>query len=200
VGLQLGAICVVLQTILSGISELPFTTFILMMLPIHLAIGIVEGLATAAVVVFVFKARPEILRSASLATPIGSISTKNIVIVFFALAVITGGGLSWFASSHPDGLEWSMAKTSGLEELESPSNRIHETLSGVQEKTAILPDYGFKTTASESSGGEPVAAENHEAWPAVNAGTSVSGIGGGTLTLILAVVIGFVLRRRNQGV
>lgn len=200
VGLQLGALSVVLQTILSGISELPFTTFILMMLPIHLAIGIVEGLATAAVVVFVFKARPEILRSASQSAPIGNVSVKNIVAGFLALAVITGGGLSWFASSHPDGLEWSMAKTSGLEELESPSNRIHETLSGVQKKTAILPDYGFKTSTSEPSAVEPVEAENHESWPAVNAGTSVSGIVGGTLTLGLAVVIGFVLRRRNQGV
>lgn len=200
VGLQLGAFSVVLQTILSGISELPFTTFILMMLPIHLAIGIVEGLATAAVVVFVFKARPEILRSASQSDPIGNIPIKNIIIGFLALAVITGGGLSWFASSHPDGLEWSMAKTSGLEELESPANRIHKTLSGVQETTAFLPDYGFKKPASEKTGEALAETENQEAWPAVNAGTSVSGIVGGTLTLVLAVVIGFVLRRRNQGV
>ena len=32
------------QTLLSGISELPFGTFVLVMLPIHFAIGIVEGL------------------------------------------------------------------------------------------------------------------------------------------------------------
>ena len=41
--LQLGAFSVVLETLLSDKSELPFGTFLLMMQPIHLAIGIVEG-------------------------------------------------------------------------------------------------------------------------------------------------------------
>ncbi|MEJ2040022.1 MAG: energy-coupling factor ABC transporter permease, partial [Desulfosarcinaceae bacterium] len=61
VGLQLGAFGVVLETVFSGISELPFGTFVLLMQPIHLAIGIVEGLVTAAVVGFVWKARPELV-------------------------------------------------------------------------------------------------------------------------------------------
>ena len=52
-GVMLGAFSVVLETEASGISELPFRTFVLMMLPIHLAIGVVEGVATAAVVSFV---------------------------------------------------------------------------------------------------------------------------------------------------
>ena len=53
IGLQLGAFSVVLETTASGISELPFGSFVLLMSPVHLAIGIVEGLATAAVVAFV---------------------------------------------------------------------------------------------------------------------------------------------------
>jgi cobalt/nickel transport system permease protein len=64
VGLQLGAFSVGLETEASGISELPFSTFVLMMLPINLAIGVVEGLATAAVISFVAKARPEALPAA----------------------------------------------------------------------------------------------------------------------------------------
>ena len=47
-GLQLGALAVVLQTVASGISSLPVPAFLGLMLPIHLAIGVVEGLATAA--------------------------------------------------------------------------------------------------------------------------------------------------------
>ena len=47
--LQLGAFSVVLETTVSGITELPFGAFCGMMLPIHLAIGLVEGLITAAV-------------------------------------------------------------------------------------------------------------------------------------------------------
>jgi len=55
-GLQLGAFAVVLETASSGITALPFSTFVVLMQPIHLAIGIVEGIVTAAVVAFVHKA------------------------------------------------------------------------------------------------------------------------------------------------
>ena len=56
----------VLETYFSGISELPLATFLVMMLPIHLGIGLVEGLVTAGVVLFVKQAQPELLtRNAS---------------------------------------------------------------------------------------------------------------------------------------
>jgi len=41
IALQLGAFSVVLETFSSGRSELPFSTFVLLMQPIHLAIGFV---------------------------------------------------------------------------------------------------------------------------------------------------------------
>lgn len=59
--LQLGAFSVTLQTLASGVTELPFGVFVATMQPIHLAIGAVEGLITAAVLVFIYKARPELL-------------------------------------------------------------------------------------------------------------------------------------------
>src|SRR5512138_2303782 len=52
VALQLGALSVVVETVASGVSDLPFGPFAALMLPIHLAIAVVEGLVTAAVVVF----------------------------------------------------------------------------------------------------------------------------------------------------
>ena len=58
--LQLGALSVVIETSLSGVTELPFGAFLALMQPIHLAIGAVEGLITAAVLVFVYNARPEL--------------------------------------------------------------------------------------------------------------------------------------------
>ena len=119
IGLQLGAFSVVLETVFSGISELPFSAFVLLMQPIHLAIGIVEGIVTAAVVMFVWNARPEILDAAAHLKQIGQISIKKVLIGLLVAAVIIGGALSWFASANPDGLEWAMFKTSGVEELES---------------------------------------------------------------------------------
>jgi cobalt/nickel transport system permease protein len=193
VGLQLGAFSVVLETKASGISELPFSTFVLMMLPIHLAIGVVEGLATAAVISFVARARPEALQTAPSAG--ATVSLRPVLIGLAIAAVVTGGVASWFASTHPDGLEWSMAKVSGKEELESPEAGIHESLAKVQEKTAFLPDYGFKS--AEAASGEHAAAPEAEPWPAVNAGTSVSGIVGGLMTLVLACLAVFALRARS---
>lgn len=109
VGLQLGALSVVLQTFFSGISELPFRTFLLFMQPIHLAIGIMEGALTAAVVTFVWKARPEIL---GVSIRPSCLSMEKILIIFLAAAIVIGGVLSRFASTQPDGLEWAIEKTS----------------------------------------------------------------------------------------
>ncbi len=196
-GLQLGALSVVLQTVASGISELPFKTFVLLMQPIHLAIGLAEGLVTAGVVSFLLRARPEILESAAGRKPIG-VSIRGALAGLAAAAVLTGAALSWFASANPDGLEWAMLKTSGKEELES-SGKVHGLLAALQEKTAFLPDYSFKapeTAAREAAAPEssPGASMPPPAWPAVDAGTSLSGLIGGLLVLALAMLAGFALK------
>jgi cobalt/nickel transport system permease protein len=188
VGLQLGAFGVVLETLFSGKTELPFGTFVLLMQPIHLAIGIVEGMVTAAVVSFVWKARPEIMEKAAMNQALGNLSIKKVMIGLAVMAVFTGAVLSWFASSHPDGLEWSMFRSSGKEELES-SDPIHKKLAALQEKTAFLPDYGFKTSGNEVQ---------TEKWPTVSEGTSVSGLVGGALTLLLSVFMGFMINVKNK--
>lgn len=196
IGLQLGAFSVVLETVASGISELPFKTFVLLMQPIHLAIGFIEGLITTAVVTFVWQARPEVLDASSRKTSLRSIPMKKVLAGLALATVVTGGVFSWFASSYPDGLEWSMAMTSGSEELEAPEGGIHAALSALQEKIAFLPDYGFrKAPANENE----TAAEERAHWPAVDPGTSVSGLVGGSLTLLLAGMAGILLRRLSSG-
>jgi len=198
VGLQLGAFGVVLETGFSGISELPFSTFVLIMQPIHLAIGVVEGLVTAAVLSFVWKARPEVMEIASGHQPIGQIPMKKVLLGLGIAAVFTGGVLSWFASAKPDGLEWSMLKVSGKEELAGRIG-VHHTLGALQKKTAFLPDYGFKKPEHEGAAAEGAAKEEAApAWPAPDAGTTTSGIVGGLLTLLVAVAIGFILKKRAK--
>jgi cobalt/nickel transport system permease protein len=188
-GLQLGAFCVVLETMASGISELPFGTFVLMMLPIHLAIGVVEGLASAAVIMFIHSMQPELVTGTVSAS--GSFSIKKTAAAILAAAIVIGGFFSWFASTHPDGLEWSMFKTAGVEELVKPDRSIYGTLESIQKKMAILPDYSFRSRA------EGEAAESGQSWPEANAGTSVSGILGGLSVLALVVIAGLLLRRRK---
>ena len=189
VGLQLGAFAVVLETVASGISDLPFRTFVLLMQPIHLAIGAVEGLATAAVVSFVVRARPEALAAEEARRPL-----RPVLAGLLAAAVLLGGVASWFASGQLDGLEWSIEKTSGHDEVEAPDAGIHSELADLQQKTAFLPDYGFKAGAEGTE--EP--AEDAEAWPAVSAGTSVAGLAGGLITLAAASLIGYILKARHR--
>ncbi|HBW36536.1 MAG TPA: cobalamin biosynthesis protein CbiM, partial [Desulfosporosinus sp.] len=107
IGLQMGAFGVVLETLFSGKTELPFGTFVLLMQPIHLAIGAIEGLVTAAVVTYIWNSRPEIIERASSGEAIGNVTIKKVVARLVIVAVLTGVGLSWFASSNPDGLEWA---------------------------------------------------------------------------------------------
>lgn len=193
VGLQLGAFSVVLETVASGISELPFKTFLLLMQPIHLAIGLVEGLVTAAVVSFVWNARPEILQRAAENRPMTGLSLKKVLVCLALAAILTGGALSWFASGYPDGLEWSMAKTFGAEEIAAPESGVHGALASLQEKLAFLPDYGFRKTGGEEE--NAAEAEESSQWPAVDPGTTVSGLVGGALTLVLAAMVGIILRK-----
>jgi cobalt/nickel transport system permease protein len=109
VGLQLGALAVVLETTLSGVTDLPFSTFLLLMQPVHLAIGVVEGLVTAAVVLFVYRAQPELLERAAARRSLRGLRLGPLVVAFAVAAVVAGVGLSRLASTRPDGLEWSVA-------------------------------------------------------------------------------------------
>jgi cobalt/nickel transport system permease protein len=195
IGLQLGAFGVVLETVFSGISELPFRTFVLLMQPIHLAIGIVEGMVTAAVVTFVWKAHPEILSATQQFSPIGKPDMRKVLVGLSVAAAIAGGALSWFASANPDGLEWAIFRTSGKAEPAS-ADPVHVSSALIQEKTAVLPDYGFKKSGSfeETRPGPELPAKR--SWPAVDPGTSLSGLVGGALTLGMVFLIGFLVKRR----
>jgi len=192
IGLLAGALGVVLETVFSGITSLPFKSFVLLMLPVHLAIGIVEGLVTAAVVIFVFKTDPGLIFVFSKKSQSPKAFWRPALIGLMLVALVTGVALSWFASTHPDGLEWSIARVTGSEELQGPEQGMHGVLSRLQKKFAPLPDYGFRI-GSEGAKTESVDAES--TWPAVNAGTSVSGILGGLLTLALVVLAGILLRK-----
>ena len=131
-GLELGALAVTIETEASGITALPMGQFLLFMLPIHLFIGIGEGLATAAVICVV--QRYKALAAIALA------------------ALLIGGSFSWIASSDPDGLEWSIAKTAGQAELEPASDGLHRRAAAIQEKTAVIPDYNTTFAGIVGSG------------------------------------------------
>lgn len=173
--LQLGAFSVTLETLISGITELPFSVFVATMQPIHLAIGLVEGLITAAVLIFVYEARPEILWGVNGEnSKEGKLSFKTTLVVLAVVAVFFAGAVSLVASSNPDGLEWSMEKVAGTAELEAAGG-AYEVADSIQSATAFLPDYAFKN--SEAA-----------------VGTSVSGIVGGLIVVAVCVGLSYLFR------
>ncbi len=178
VGLQLGAFAVVVETVASGISTLPFRSFLLLMQPIHLAIGIVEGLVTAAVILVVREARPELVAGAP-----SRASVRPVVIGLAFAAVVAGGLLSSFASPKPDGLEWAAARASPGA-VPAPQGRVHRFLASVQRGTALLPDYDVPR-----SSGAPASRTG-----GLRAGTSTAGLVGALASLALAAGIGGAVR------
>jgi cobalt/nickel transport system permease protein len=108
-GLLMGSLSVVLETVFSGITELPFRAFAVFMVSIHSVIGLVEGLVTFGVLSFVRKTQPALLAPDT----VGKSQGGRVAIIFLAAALVVGGILSWFASSHPDGLEWSIDRVTG---------------------------------------------------------------------------------------
>ena len=202
VSMQMGALGVVFETQLSGISSLPLATFLLLMQPIHLVIGLVEGLATAAVIAFIRKARPDLLHASASVPSTVAASTgfpTRVIVSLGCVALLTGSVFSWFASSSPDGLEWSIARVTGQPELASGASSIHKTFSQLQQRISLLPSYKFaavENKASEVVGGKS-GAKQEQAWPAVDAKTSLAGVLGGVGTLMVVVGIGFLLRPRH---
>ncbi|MDF3003377.1 MAG: cbiM2, partial [Bacillota bacterium] len=172
---------VVLETLISGITELPFVSFVLLMQPIHLAIGLGEGIATAAVLSFVLKSNPILLDGYNTEVTNPKMQSRKVIVILLAVAIVIGGFVSLFASGNPDGLEWSMEGVAGTAELESDS-AAHNAAAGIQQIFAFLPDYGFKGGSEESAA----------------AGTSVSGIVGGGITLGLAALTGYLITRTKK--
>lgn len=178
IGLELGAFMVVLQTVISQVTELPFVSFVALMLPIHFAIGFIEGLITAGVVNYVYKENAQMIDYALMEQSFQSIQYKKLVIVFITLVIFIGGGLSLFASQYPDGLEWSIGGITGNSEVEA-SGDVKDTLASVQATTAFLPDYHFNGSEDDI-------------------GISTSGIVGAALTLFMISSIGYVISRKYK--
>lgn len=181
--LQLGALSVTVETLLSGITELPFGAFVATMQSIHLAIGTIEGLITAAILLFIYDMRPQLLYgSKQMDSAKGRLSFRKTLVIFAAATVLIGGGLSLAASAYPDGLEWSMEQVAGTAELEADGH-AYELAALVQETTAIFPDYGFESSDAVI-------------------GTTVSGILGSVIVVAFCIGVCYLFRlfKRKQTV
>jgi cobalt/nickel transport system permease protein len=195
IGLQLGAAGVVLETVFSGITELPVQTFALFMLPIHLAIGLMEAAVTTAVLLYIWREMPELLKLESTTTRLKTRSLKRLTVAIMIAAVLISGALSWFASEQPDGLEWSILQTTGHDELHN-SSWLHETLAQWQQKIALFADY--QAELPFLNGKKTSDALDKAAKPPVDLNTSTAGVVGAVVILLLVGIIGVGCQRLSK--
>ncbi len=144
VGLEAGAVLVTAETELSGITALSWNQFFALMTSIHFAIGAGEGIATGFLLYFVAKTRPSLLLSEAPAQSQAkeTRSVRPVMIVFGALALIFGITFTWIASSHPDGLEWSIERLTGSTDIiNDTAAATRSAFASVQGVTSVLPDY-----------------------------------------------------------
>ena len=85
---------------------------------------------------------------------------------------MAGCFLSLFASSNPDGLEWSVEKA-GID----LANGAYPMIENLQSRISFWPDYTFKGFSS--------------------IGTGISGLLGAFIVLALAIGAGYLIRKRE---
>jgi cobalt/nickel transport system permease protein len=116
--------------------------------------------------------------------------------VLGVLTIVVGGALSLVASSYPDGLEWSVdgvlrrggtvqteradAETSSEPRAIEARGGAYDAAAGVQNATALMPDYAFKDSDSA-------------------AGTSVAGLIGSAAAMLIALGAGVLVARVRRG-
>ena len=170
--LQLGAFSVVLETTISGITELPLIQFTALMQPIHLIIGLIEGLITGSVLVYMYETRPEIIWNEKTICEAGN---KKTIQLIFTASLIVSGLFALLASGNPDGLEWAIERAANGTEIIGNS-AVHHLLSKLQIGTSLLPDYSLPGSSTPF-------------------GTILSGITGVLLLTASGILASFVLKR-----
>jgi cobalt/nickel transport system permease protein len=182
--LPLGAFFVVLETLASRVTALPFSTFLLLMLPIHVAIAVGEAAVTAAIVAFVASNGSDVIESAVSNAGVSKADAfKRILVILGVCALVTGGVLSLFASSYPDGLEWSIEKITGSSDMEA-EGAAFERAAALQEAAAFMPDYDYRAAGEEGSA----------------SGATVAGVVGSLITCVVVGALGaalYLLKRKK---
>lgn len=119
--LQLGSIAVVAESALSGSTSANIGLFASFMQSIHLGIGIIEGIVSAVIIAIAHRTQYSKIFSYSIC----------------AASLLLAGVISQFASSKPDGLEWSLINISDSFVAQT-QGQIYAISEIIQAKTALL--------------------------------------------------------------
>jgi cobalt/nickel transport system permease protein len=205
VGVVAGAAMVPVEAALSGVLRVPFGPFLGVMVGVHLIISLCEGAVTFAVVAYLRRVRPEFFGIESSGTPEGSHRPGFGMVAGSVLvtALLLAGVFSWFASTWPDGLEWSYQehRYEAAERAVQNDSPVVAAVDRWQEKWSPMIDYTRreaplgqlpdKTTAKVAPA---------PAWPDLDGWRSLAGVLGTVVTLGIVFVASHWMRRPTQAI
>jgi cobalt/nickel transport system permease protein len=195
-GVAAGAALVPLEAAASGVLQINTWDFLAVMVGVHLLIGLIEGAITFAVLAYLGKVRPEVVDLP--ATGAARLSRGAVAASILATAALLAGVVSWFASTHPDGLEWSyLGRSYNVPQTVHNDSPAVAAVDQLQAAWTPMPDYSARSAAIGQA--PPLPAEESAddgAWPSVNGWGSLAGLTGTALTLAVLLVAARLLRRR----
>jgi cobalt/nickel transport system permease protein len=204
VGVTAGAALVPIEAAAGGVLRIPLSQFLSVMIGVHLIIGLGEGALTFAVLAYLRRVRPELLgldpagAGEAPRRPGYGVVTASLLVT----ALLLAGVVSWFASTCPDGLEWSYRehRYESAEQVIAQDSAAIAAVDQWQSQWSPLPDYARRETAL----GQQPAAETAPAvettpaaaaWPNLDGWGSLAGVVGTIVTLVLLYGAARVLRK-----
>ncbi len=189
IALEAGAVLVPIEAALSGVLAVPFSTFLVTMLGVHLLVGLVEGLITVAVLGYLQQVRPDIVIDSLPGK--ARLSKKAVLVTLVVFTIVIGAGLSLFACGFPDGLEWSYAERPDQPDFESTVENSDPRIAAVddfQSKYSPMPDYSIR---SSKLGQTPTQQIEAAGW------TSFAGVLGSASTMVFIWLTAKILRKKE---
>lgn len=201
-GVTAGAAMVPLEAAASGVLQVPVRQFLGVMVGVHLAIGLCEGAIMFAVLAYLRRVQPELMgcTSSDVRSPASKPGYLAVTVSFLGTAVLLAGVISWFASTLPDGLEWSYLEHgygTSDKAIANPSDTV-AAVEQWQAKWSPLTDYGRRTAPLGQLPPQETS-EPAPAWPNFDGWRSVAGLLGTLVTLGILYAASCWIRRPAHG-
>ena len=175
VGVTAGAAMVPIEARVSGVLQVPISQFLGVMIVVHLIIALCEGAVTFAVIAYLRHVKPELMGLGAIDLPVVSNRPGYGVVTVSLLvtALLMAGVVSWFASTLPDGLEWSYLehRYGTVEQNVRNESPIVGAVDQWQSKWSLMSDY---TSREAPLGTLPTAEGKSSAWPNISGWRSLA--------------------------
>ena len=185
----------------SGVLQVPVRQFLGVMVGVHLIIGLCEGAVTFAVIAYLRQVRPELMGLEPKAATSAATRPGYFVVTasFLVTAMLLAGVVSWFASTWPDGLEWSYLghRYAVAEKAVANDSAAVAAVDQWQSKWSPMTDYGRRQVPLGQLPHE-VAAEVPSTWPNPSGWRSLAGVLGTIVTLGILYGASRVMRKPNN--